>query len=277
MNGSSIPALYRGHPLYLWVEDTTTQAYLDGAWGDGRIGFHIGGGAANIHAVCEDAWRTGSAHVFGLRDRDFGPTNLHRWAAFRQSDRVYVLDALEIENHLLDADALAGVPVNTARRSAADIEARMHAIAGGLVPWMATRAVISSLQVNATRDFPSHPKRSAVSTLADGEAYLLGNPWVTTTAPGTPALVAHADIRQRLGDAEKTYSAHLTQGSWRQHFAGKEIYEEVSGFVWNQNRMPSAHADLAKMVGEQQRVVGQVPVEISALRAALLARIGQQP
>ncbi len=75
-------ALYNAAVIILWVEDLVTSAYLGELWQhDSRFKFYIGGGHESLTALVEDARRSGHRGVFGLRDRDFGPSNRARWAA----------------------------------------------------------------------------------------------------------------------------------------------------------------------------------------------------
>src|SRR5262245_23120839 len=104
-------ALYNA-TLVLWVEDTVVRDYLTDAWQDPAIRFLIAGGDVGIPAVVESARQDGHAQVFGLVDRDFRNSNRSRWLATTSDLRVFVPEAHEIENYVLDADALAGCALN---------------------------------------------------------------------------------------------------------------------------------------------------------------------
>jgi hypothetical protein len=104
---SHLAAIYTA-PLVLWVEDPLTRDYLDAIWTDPDIRFLIAGGNESIPTVVEGARSDGHAHVFGFIDRDFRTSNRARWANPASRVSVFIPEAHEVENYLLDVDALAG-------------------------------------------------------------------------------------------------------------------------------------------------------------------------
>ena len=111
-------ALYRGI-INLWVEDELTREYLSAVWNDPTaVFFLIGGGNEGVGAVVKDAESAGFANVFGLIDRDFRPTtNRSHWSSPVKTFRTFVLPVHEIENDLLDPEALVASRLNTLRRT----------------------------------------------------------------------------------------------------------------------------------------------------------------
>lgn len=268
-----LAALYNAAEIILWVEDLVTAAYLGELWGhDPRLGFCIGGGHETLQAVVEDARRSGRRGVFGLRDRDFGPSNRPRW---NSTDVIpfFALETFEVECFLLDPSALAACRVNTARRSEPEIRARLDARAGELLWWMACRRVLAELRDARQVGFPAHPSRTVVVSRADAEGVLLANPWVTTTVPGLPMQVEPARLCQALSTAHADYTRHLAAGTWPEVFSGKELIGELLGWIWTRGRPTdsSAHEDLAKAVAQAQRAAGRVPGELADLHAAIVA------
>lgn len=270
---TDLPSIYRRARIMLWVEDLQTRQYLDAVWRTPDIGYLIGGSSDTIQAVTKDAYRAGYGHVFGLRDRDFGPSNRRRWSSMADDARVYALDALEIENLLLDPPAIAACRFNTAKRSSDEIEGALRAEAEGMVWWMATRSVIADLQRMGTHGFPKHPKRSAVHDERSAQAHILGSTWIERTIPDLPKAVDADAIRAALTQARAAYEADLGTGEWMRSFAGKELFAKLDSFVFTRGRVTGSQATLARAIAEQQFAVGRVPAMIIELRDALLSRV----
>lgn len=129
------PGFYRG-AINLWVEDELTRDYLRKVWQeDPAIVFYVGGGNEGITAVLKEAELAGLHNVFALIDRDFGITNRADWNNPAKTSRRFVGSVHEVENHLLDADALAGCALNTGGRtsptSPRDCSSMPHTSPGG--------------------------------------------------------------------------------------------------------------------------------------------------
>ncbi len=268
-----LAALYNAAVIILWVEDLVTSAYLGELWQhDSRFKFYIGGGHENLAALVEDARRSGHRGVFGLRDRDFGPTNRARWGA---PDVVnFALETFEIECFLLDPAALASCVVNTAKRSETEIRERMVEQARGMLWWMACRRVLAGLREARQQGFPAHPKHTTITSREAAERLLLENPWVQTTAPGLATLIEADRLRQALTDAHDHYTRHLTGGTWEHALSGKELVTQLVSWIYTRGRPPgnAALEDLAKAVAREQLRANRAPVELMELRDVLVAR-----
>lgn len=276
MESSPLPAFYNAAPIIVWVEDLVTSVYLQALWQpDPRLHFHVGGGHETLLAVVEDARRAGFSHVYGVRDRDFGSTNRDRW---KQRDvTCFALETFEIECFLLDPSALASSVINTAGRTEQEIDERLRARAASLLWWMACRKVLADLREARQTKFPSHPKRSQVSSREQAEGILLDNEWVKLTVPGLPEKVQGKRLREALHDAHTSYAAMIDQGTWKSAFSGKELLEELVAWVFTKQR-PSGNAglhDLAKAVAHEQLRAGREPQELMELRDVLLERLAR--
>jgi hypothetical protein len=276
MEPSPLAALYNAAPIILWVEDLVTSVYLRAVWQyDRRFQLYVGGGHEVLAAVVEDACRSGRSHVYGMRDRDFGPTNRPRW---KQADvSIFALETFEIECFLLDPAALASCAINTAGKTEAWLDDHLRAQAQTLLWWMACRKVLADLREARQAKFPSHPKRGQVATQEDAERVLLDNEWVMVTAPGLSKKVAGERLRAALHDAHSHYAElfHQERKVWTQAFSGKELLEELVSWIFTKGRPPRSAAlqDLAKAVAQEQISSGNEPKELLELRDAMLARL----
>lgn len=271
---SPLPALYNAAPIILWVEDLVTSVYLQALWQrDPRFHFYVGGGHETLWAVVENANRAGFSHVYGLRDRDFGPTNRPRW---QQPDvKTFALDSFEVECFLLDPAALAGCQVNTAGRSEPWIREHLRRQAQTSLWWMACRSVLAELRETRQQSFPAHPKRGQVSAREHAERILLDNDWVAITVPNLPETVRAQRLRDALGEAYAHYEKLLDDERWTRAFSGKELIQELLSHIFTKNR-PSGSAalqDLAKAVAYEQITAGREPPELLELRDAMLLRM----
>ena len=119
-------SLYRA-PINLWVEDEFTRTYISEVWNDPTVSFLIGGGHEGVQAVVKDAEESGFPNVFALIDRDFRQSNRQFWLDPGKTFRRFILRVHEIENHLLDARALASIRLNNLGKTPDEIETMMAA------------------------------------------------------------------------------------------------------------------------------------------------------
>lgn len=273
---SDLTGMYRSFPAYLWVEDEETRSYLEAAWnGESLIKMYVAGGHEPIRAVVKAARQDGNTHVFGLRDRDFTSSNRNQWG--NASVWLFAGDTLEVENLMLDAEAIADCEVNTSKKTAAQIEARLVELAAPQVHWMACRRLISELSEAVTQDFIKHPKRDTVQTHDQAVEAITKSTWRCQVLPGLSATwgVAPA-IEERLAVYEGEYGAALQKGTWRVSFSGKEILQDLRGAVWTKKQRadPEGKQAFVRAIAEAQRKLKRVPEEVIALRSAIHERIG---
>ena len=165
-----VAALYKNRPVYLWIEDELTRAYLDAAWGpQGTIGLLIAGNSENVRTVVANARKEGHSQVFGLRDRDFGSGGFAKWTT---NAAVLTLDSHEIENFLLDPVALEANILNTSKRSADEIARRLMTEAQAMTWGMALGATMEWLRTQLFQDFPPSGSLVSVTTESEEPSYL---------------------------------------------------------------------------------------------------------
>lgn len=279
-----IDALYKRQPVILWVEDTETKTWLDAVW-RGKptaVGLLVAGGRRSVESVCHQAYSVRSddgdrpyGHVFGLVDRDFGRSNRRRWGELQQHERVYRLDVHEVENLLIDPDALAGCRLNTRRRSRDEIEAVLRREAEERLWWVACARFLQETGGSARAGYPAVPRDpAAVSSLEHAKAFITGSAWFSTTAAGCPALATPGAVEEGLNQAHEHARAALDDGSWRGEFPGKPLFRRVSDYIQRAPEHRWPHRDLALAVGEWQRRSGLVPDQAGELRRCILARCG---
>lgn len=268
-----IEALYKNAPATLWVEDPETRILLQSLWMTAAptIQVLVAGGHENVSAVCKQATDLGVRHVFGLVDQDFGRSNRARWSSLPASERVYRIDVHEVENLLLESQALANCSLNTKRRTQVEIENRLLNIAQNRAWWFACARFLSETKSLSREGFPPDPPPS-LSSLTDAETYVNGSKWFSTTAASCPALATTSAVSTGLSGAHTQSMAALADGSWRTIFPGKQIFREVSGFIHQTVPGARAHYDLIKSIGEWLRTNG-TPAQVMELRSSILARI----
>ncbi len=114
---SDLASILSQKPIVLIVEDRITKEYLYSVWGADQQYFNIltSGGHEVVKGVVADFRKHGHDTVFGLVDRDFGKDNVARWSATDSPPHVFQPRFHELENILLDCDALAGCALNLRR------------------------------------------------------------------------------------------------------------------------------------------------------------------
>jgi hypothetical protein len=272
---SELESLYTKRKVVLWVEDELTRLWLRALWQDSDFALFVAGGNEAVRAVVADARAAGRGNVFGVRDRDFSAPNRAHWLVQAKNPTVFVPDAHEVENFLLDFQGLASLDANynPHARTADDLADRAHQRANEGLWWMAARATIADVRLLVTGDFPSHPKLGtpALASLADArqelEKCLVHSDWGVRIRAYVPCLDA-AWIAERLTHHEAVLRAHLDDGSWRWTWSGKELLSHVAGYLG------CAVPDLAKGLAEHQRANGTIDPVMTDLRTALRKRSG---
>ncbi|MFO0605449.1 MAG: hypothetical protein U0324_19870 [Polyangiales bacterium] len=256
---------FRGKALLL-VEDPLTRVTLTRCWSQDvrarKITVRAVGGHDSVKALVQAAREEGRGHVFGLVDRDFA-------APSSNDDPVQRTARHEIENHLLDFDALAAVSA----LSAVELEAKAHERASALHAWMALRLTMLYVQQRSSK-LPPTPTPAAVSSLEAASAWLRAAPisrgFAKDAQEFTPAYL-NDDL---LGHHYRTCRDDLASNGWVDHFSGKEILRHLRGTfeLW---RLPlKTDEDLARAVVERWLEAKTVPGFIEGLRDRILTVCG---
>ena len=186
-------------------------------------------------------------------------------------------EVFEIENLLLDSEAMAICDVNTSSKTAAQITAELAQLAGALPWWMSCRRAIAEIRNAVTDQFTVHPKRGAVKTQADAESAIFASPWWTAVLPIIGTSTTQPLVQASLQQHHAAYSAMLGNGLWRTHFAGKEVLGDIVTRVWTRKHSPRLLLDFIQAVGRAQCSSSRIPTEVTELRAALRAHVGLPP
>jgi hypothetical protein len=271
--------MYRSFPAYLWVEDEETRTYLETAWnGESLIKLYVAGGHRHIGAVVNAAHMDWATHVFGLRDRDFTKSNRSRW--MDEAIRVFAGDTLEVENLMLDAEAIAACDVNTSALDAPAIENLLVNLVAQQVHWMACRRLIAELSEALTHGFIEHPKRRSVLSCDDALQAITGSQWWSTVLPGLQGTWGQTQVLlAKLVQYEDDYSEALRDGSWRASFSGKELLRDLRSSIWTKKQSPDPEGlqEFVRAIAEAQVKSDRVPAEVDELRVAVRTRIGRAP
>ncbi len=272
-------ALYNGQ-INIWVEDEVTRAYLSALWDTPAVAFFIGGGNEGVRAIVKDAEESGFTNVFALIDRDFRRTNRPDWFATTKTFRTFVPPVHEIENYLLDADALAASRFNNLKKSKVEIESVMRVAAGRLLWWAACRDVVAELRRRFREGFLRDPTCD-VSSDIQARDHICSSPWFRKLAHECER-TTEAEVDQLLSTARAAADQALADGNWKSEFAGKEILRDVGSRICDRTKIrgykPSAaefDGDLAKEVGAWQRDNDAVPSDLTDLLVALQIRIAR--
>lgn len=268
--------LYKNAPVYLWVEDEETRTYLDAAWGnDDTIGILVAGGCENIAAVVHAARNDGLSHVFGYRDRDFGESNCDLWSA--PPNGVFVMKAFEIENLLLDPEAMTACRLKTSLKTSVDFRNEMKALASKFDWWMACRQTIVDLRAVIGAQFIEHPNHAKVATFDQARDVIASSTWWRDVRPSIVSKVELAHTENLLKKHYAAYNKMLDSDEWKSRFSGKEVLLEMRGRVWTRKQKadPEGRRDFYKAIGEAQLSLGSVPEEIIKLKKALRAQAGR--
>ena len=267
-------SLYKRRAVVLWVEDELTKEYLRALWQkDPRIGFAVAAGREGVSALTTDA-RSGPdqrTNVFGVQDRDFGETNFPDWAD--PGTVIFRLRRYEIENYLLDWDALAGCATQGLHRNADEIERRVKNGAEELVWWAACKRLLcdlrvqvkarfptgptqmerrvkkraeelgwwaackrllSDLRVQVTGSFPADPARDKITDHGSALDYILKtNGWHGHVCGLPETSLENNSIASNLSKYHKEIKQTINAGDWPETFPGKPLFRAARGYITN--------------------------------------------
>jgi hypothetical protein len=191
-----------------------------------------------------------------------------------------VLPVHEIENYLLDSGALHASPFNNRGLADTEIEAMMQKAAGRLCWWAAYREVVAELKRRFREPFVGDPPCSLDSQTA-AKDHICNSPWFQKLDKES-ARSKVSDVEKLLKGNYKTAQRRLKDGTWRIEFAGKEIFRDVGGRIFDQRKsrgqMPTGveyDIDLAKDIADSQLASGAVPPDLVDLLNALKSRIAR--
>jgi hypothetical protein len=282
---SQLSSLYKSARIILWVEDSVTRDYLKELWdGAQDILFYVAGGHQALSAIVKSAENEGIEHVFALQDRDFGTSNIAKWMQ-KDTSRVLRPQSHEIENYLLQVEALQACTWNNCSRSESEIESKMKLLAESQVFWLALRKVLSDLQLVFQKDFPNHSNTNDVNSLLKAELKICDSDWFKQLGSTTTEWAEPSRIRSALTVAENHYRVSLDNGSWKTDFSGKEILLQIQSFIFQPKKLQteqvdqpisklSFNSDIAKLIARWQRENNRIPNDLVDLRAALRSRVG---
>lgn len=276
---TGLPSLLSKRKIVLWVEDRLTREYLYSIWPDESERFNImsGGGHKAVRGIVNELKGQKYSNVFGLTDRDFYPTNRGRWKENDPNLVIFRPERVEIENYLLDWDAMAGCGQNRMlnRKSVHDIKNRADEIAEKMVWWMACKSVLNDFWEILTESFPEHPKPNKINSLKEAEDYIVEQEWYVSLRPKTDQII-NAPLSEQLKNRGDLYQSRLQDGSWVNDFSGKQIYKSLCGFVLEDpnRRTSEKEIDLAISIGEWQYKDKKIPPELIELKDALKVRVG---
>jgi len=269
--------LYRG-VINLWVEDSLTSEYLSTLWSDPDVRFLVGGGNEGVQVVVKDAEEAGFPNVFGLTDRDFRPSNKLGWNDPKKTFRTFVLPAHEIENYLLDPVALSKSLFNNRGLDSAAIQSLLEGAASRLCWWAACREVLAELRYRFRADFIPDPP-CKLESQGDAKNHICGSPWFTKLGTEV-ARTTPADVDQLLADGYAIAQSQLQDGTWREQFAGKEIFRDIGSRICDRTSLHGYNPTksefdvaLAKQLAKAQIDSSSVPSDLTDLREALRLRI----
>ncbi len=272
-------SLYKRRAVVVWVEDELTKEYLRALWQkDPRIGFAVAGGRESVSALTTGA-RSGPdqrTNVFGVRDKDFGETNFPDWT--NPHAYVFTIPRYEVENYLLDWDALANCAAEGLTRRASEIERRVKKRATALTWWVVCKRSLSDLRIELTRSFPPDPTQDEITDHTSALDYILETKDWHRHVCGLPrANLAENSIASNLSKYHNEIKQTINAGDWPQTFPGKPLFREARSYIRGSKGSLApgeADIDLAEAVAEWQVSNDRRPSDLVALRECLLKRTG---
>jgi hypothetical protein len=177
----SIESLYSA-PINIWVEDELIKEYLITVWkNDPRLKFLIAGGIEGVRSIIKDAEINSFINVFGVVDRDFGDHNSQEWFNPKKTFRAFIIPVHELENYLLDSDAIADSVYNNRMIDRAEIEELMRKFAEAMKSRYACSKVIYDLKTQLRKDDLKYPNQQDCYDEQSAIDYITNSVWFNNT------------------------------------------------------------------------------------------------
>ena len=268
------PTRYRA-AINLYVEDSVSLVYLKNLWNDPVITFFLGGGNEGVTTVIRIDREAGHPNVFGVVDRDYGPSNRDRWGS--PDLRLFRLSVHEIENYLLEPQALASSRWNNVRLSAVRIDELMLEAARKRCWYEACRTVLEIIRSRFRDNFIGDPPQN-VADMTAAQRHLCESAWFRSLNAHATRTTA-TNVADQLRDAHQRATEQLADGSWRREYSGKEVFKDIASRICDRQKLGGVRSselynDLAQAVAEWQLANEQIPTDLVTLRSLLHARIG---
>jgi hypothetical protein len=267
-----VPGIYRQNLINVWVEDAFTRQYLRELWDDNRFRFLVAGGSEGVKSLCDHARTNDYPGVYGIVDRDFNEDNYAQWRNPSRESRRYILPAHEIENYLLDVEALARSEGNRRGKSAVEIEHHMRSNAEKYIWRFACIAALARLRHRVLDGFPTRPGEDKVADRQKAVKYVLDQTWLRRMVNDETRITPGA-VEADLDECHSHLANSLSDGSWLREFPGKEIFNHVRSLIGEDR--PD---DVAKLVARWQRENSRIPPVLEELKTIMVERVfGSSP
>jgi hypothetical protein len=123
------------------------------------------------------------------------------------------------------------------------------------------------------RDFPSQRNSAQLPSISDAERTILSSNWYAAIRVRTDAWDPPR-VCTRLSSVVRELQAALVNGTWVNHFSGKEIFRPLRGFVYAPTKEGDHDEDFARSIAERQRVNNAAASELTRLQQILRQRCG---
>lgn len=275
-----------GTKYIVYVEDKVTQIYLSNLQPNrSLVQFIIVGGRNRVFGCLEDDFRNNVGLSLGVTDRDFDRNAKLGWCITDVGREYYCLPAHEIENYLLDFEAIESFRcpgVNPQKPASHWLEIAKK-IANDYLYSVVYNQVLSDLQREHSRNYPKHLSLSCgpgadygitlngvkIETEKELVEKVRGETWFANAAQGFESLFGPKSLEERVIQAVGYYKSILGCNGcgWVYEFPGKEMYKAITNSM---SLTDSYSEDLAKYIARKQKANNTIPTDIQNLLAKFI-------
>ena len=262
--------------VLVYVEDVTTKVYLDELLGNNGkfVEVIVVGGRQSVLGVIEDDVRNKVTRTLGIVDRDFNSNVQGGWTL--KYNRVFLLPNHEIENYLLDFDAIASYTPGgkSAPKDASHWQELAHSIAERYVYSATYNRLIAEIQSKLCQNYPeaihlstnpakncgSDPSGVVLKNLNEVVSHLKAQPWMAANPPNILAgALKNSELVKSATDIFTAFDValHDPQDSWVRCFPGKEMFRAITTTLLKGNE---DDANLVMWIARKQLESKTVPI-----------------
>ena len=265
--------------LRLYVEDPRTKDYFaELFYPNSKIMYELAGGRQGVEPLVKASWQkdSGLSQAYGWIDRDFGDDNIANWED--PNTHLFCGTCHEIENYLLDWEAMANCDMNIGRTQAS-LENVARNFANSILYHVVCCQVIYKLASLTYSNFPSYPElKQKISDFNEAINYLNNQFWIASNTNNqaydtiTPisTYCSLENLTSLAQTAEVELKRALASAVWTKLFPGKEIFEFLCQTLFH--GAEGKPQDFVKSIARYQRHNNRIPQELDLFMTELQSR-----
>lgn len=255
------------HQTTIFVEDELTRQYLSELWRLQLSALHFvtAGSILSVKSLAK-LYKDRGLKCWGIVDRDY------KWSDEPIKNNVITLKKHEIENYLLDPEAIHDSDFNHKRKLSKDeIANRIETYIQAGKYWFACCYILADLDLSLRKGFPPAPKKSDITDIDSIVRYISDSRFTINLANKLHDIEQDKlknHVQDKLSDIEAMYQ----EGKQIDFFPGKAALNKIRSELHKPsgNASKATDIDFAKEIAQKQLERNRIPEELLQIRDDIL-------